>query len=67
MARPLVVESTDRRVPDLTGKSPATEVSEGFLESIGGLVQGTRIIVDRNSELVDHPLHLIEFLLDEVL
>ena len=36
-----------------------------LLEGLGGLVQGARFLVDRNAELVDHPLHLTEFLLDE--
>jgi putative ABC transport system permease protein len=36
MARPIVIEPLDRQSRALTGSAPATEISDGFLESIGG-------------------------------
>lgn len=36
IAVPIEIESIDGRSPSLIGRSPATSVSEGFLESIGG-------------------------------
>ena len=48
MATPIVVESSDRQSPDLTGKAPATEVSDGFLESIGGRTVAGRLFTSRD-------------------
>ena len=36
IAGPIEIESIDGRSPSVTGRSPASSVSEGFLESIGG-------------------------------
>jgi len=36
MATPIVIEALDRQSQTLTGSAPATEVSDGFLESVGG-------------------------------
>ena len=36
MAMPIVIEPLDGQSQALTGSAPATEVSDGFLESIGG-------------------------------
>jgi putative ABC transport system permease protein len=41
-AMPIVIESIDGRTQGQTGSAPATEVSDGFLESIGGRTMAGR-------------------------
>ena len=42
MAMPIVIEPLDGQSQALTGSAPATEVSDGFLESIGGRTMAGR-------------------------
>lgn len=43
MAAPIAIEPLDGRSQPLTGSAPATEVSDGFLESIGGTPMAGRL------------------------
>ena len=59
MATPIVVESPDRQVPDLTGKAPATEVSDGFLESIGGRTLAGRLFTSHDYAVGAAPVAIV--------
>ena len=43
IARPFVVEALDAQAAAVTGSAPVTEVSDGYLESVGGRIAGGRL------------------------
>lgn len=59
MAIPIVIEPLDGRSQALTGSAPATEVSDGFLESIGGTPMAGRLFTTNDFRAGAAPVAIV--------